>query len=42
MAGEDGRVRFVVDYDEDEDEDGERESWLQAKMERPIPVRLSS
>lgn len=46
MMGEDGRERYVIDYDDDEiSDDGSsttRESWLAEKMARPTAIRLSS
>lgn len=42
MFGEDGKERYCIDYDGDDDANSERTSWLQAKMERPVAVRLST
>lgn len=43
MMGEDGKMRHCVDYDVAVADDGssERESWLQEKVARPRPIRLS-
>lgn len=43
MVGEDGKMRHCVDYDIAVADDGssERDSWLQEKVARPRPIRLS-